>query len=64
MQPSTTISPTITPAKAQKVLADNGLPVSIEMAADILNFLTKLAESALQHEDSIPLHTSKHRRAS
>lgn len=65
----------ITPATAQKLLAENGLQVSPEQAAGILEFLSKLAAIALpillqnqkpliNEEDSLSLHTGEHRRAS
>lgn len=63
MQQPATISP-ITPKQAQKILAENGLQVTLEQATGILEFLTKLAESTQHHEDSIPLHSGIHRRAS
>ena len=55
---------TITPVQAQKILADNGLQVSLEVSEGILDFLVKLAQSTQQHEDSIPIREGKHRRAS
>ncbi len=62
MQHQQTISP-ITPARAQKILADNGLNTTLEEAAGILQFLIKLA-TLTQHENSLSLYTGEHRRAS
>lgn len=54
----------ITPAKAQKVLADNGMQVSLDQAKAILDFLYNLAQQTLlQNENSIPLYPGEHRRA-
>lgn len=61
------ISSSITPAKAQKVLADNGMLVSLEEAEGILQFLLKLATLSQQvqpNEEGLSIHTREHRRAS
>jgi pyruvoyl-dependent arginine decarboxylase (PvlArgDC) len=55
----------ITPEKAQKILRENGLQCSLQEAAGILEFLIKLAQTSICHEEnSIPIHQGKHRRAS
>lgn len=56
----------ITPEKAQKILRDNGLQCTLQEAAGILEFLIKLAQTSICHdeENSIPIHQGKHRRAS
>jgi len=58
------IQSSITPAQAQKILAEHGLQVSLEVSEGILEFVVKLAQSTQQHEDSIPIREGKHRRAS
>jgi hypothetical protein len=61
---STTIC-TITPEKAQNILQENGLQVSLDQSKSILEFLVKLAQTSFcQDEDSMPLHSGEHRRAS
>jgi hypothetical protein len=45
----------ITPVQAQKILADNGMQVSIEQAEEILKFLTTLAEITLNNEELLAL---------
>lgn len=59
-----TISTTITPEKAQRILSDNGLQVTLDQAKGILEFLIIFAKSTQQHEDSLPLHPGINRRAS
>lgn len=56
----------ITPEKAQKILRDNGLQCTLQEAAGILEFLIKLAQTSICHdeENSIPLRPGEHRRAS
>lgn len=62
---SATIS-SITPQKAHKILQDNGLQCTVDQAAGILEFLIKLAQTSICHdeENSIPIHPGEHRRAS
>lgn len=60
-----TIQTTITPEKAQRILQDNGMQVSLEQAKSILEFLVIFAKASQQtNADSRPLHKSIHRRAS
>jgi hypothetical protein len=56
----------ITPEKAHKILRDNGLQCTLEDAAGILEFLIKLAQTSICHdeENSIPVYQGEHRRAS
>jgi hypothetical protein len=61
---SPNIATSITPAKAQKLLAEHGMLVSLEQAAVILEFLLKLATSTQTHEVSHSIHPRQHRRAS
>jgi hypothetical protein len=55
---------TITADKAQKILAENGMQVSLEQSAAILDILLKFAQATLDAKDSRPLYQSKYRRAS
>lgn len=41
----------ITPQEAQKILADQGMHVTIEQAQEILEFLTRLADIALNNRN-------------
>jgi hypothetical protein len=59
MNNTSTIS-SITPQTAKKILADNGMFVSEEIAADVLQFLTTLATTIIRNEKLLPVHTSKH----
>jgi hypothetical protein len=63
----------ITPAQAQKILAENGLQVSLDQAAGMVEFLSNFAriilnslqnQKPLLNEDSLPVHKGEHRRAS
>jgi hypothetical protein len=56
----------ITPVQAQKILAENGLQVTLEQSAGILEFLVKLAQTSICHdeENSLPVHSGEYRRAS
>jgi hypothetical protein len=54
----------ITPAKAQKILAEHGLQVSLDQSKNILDFLYNLAHQTLNNENSLSLHTGEYRRAS
>lgn len=47
---------TITPDRALKILQENGLSVTLEEAAPLLDFLVKLAEHTLKNEDCLPIH--------
>lgn len=64
MNQHTAIQNKWTPEKAQKLLRDHGMEVTLDQAMGILQFLFKLAESTQGHEDSIPLRPGQHRRAS
>lgn len=55
------IQTSITPKKAQQVLADNGMRVSLEQAESILKILLIFAQSTPHAKNSRPLHKSKHR---
>lgn len=46
------ITQNITPAAAQEVLANNGLTVSVQEAAAVVEFLYILAGSTVQHGSS------------
>lgn len=48
----------ITTEKAVQVLASNGLQVSRQEAAAILDFLYRLAKTTTANENSIPVHKS------
>lgn len=59
-----TIKTSITPQKAQQVLQEHGLQVTLEQSKEILEFLIKLAQSTQYAKDSRPIHQGKYRRAS
>lgn len=50
----------ITSEKAKQILQANGLRVSAEQAADVVKFLTTLANATINNERSLPVHKSKH----